>query len=349
MTERAQNLQPQPQDPLAAMMSSLLLVHTAATPEALADAACTAAERGLGAPFAFVFFEHEDGALECKRPASELRRRSHQRAIDALGTVLFRAKVDPKDLPVIAEALDSGAAVRASLPELFAPLLGETRARGAGAALSVGAAWVAPLESAGERIGAFLVLAGGDIEPSHVRLLADHIAAAAADLRIAEAPSARGAIDISRSVFEARKLEAELERELSRATRYKRAVSICVVEVTNLRLLRERFGRALTERRLQCLGEELARHAREIDVIGAYKESGYTMILTEATAGGAGSVAQRLAAMAAEAARDGEEQVPGLELHLAIGHATCPEDGTMPDALFAAAERRMYGDAAKVA
>jgi hypothetical protein len=43
---------------------------------------------------------------------------------------------------------------------------------------------------------------------------------------------------------------------------------------------------------------------------------------------------------------DGGERVPGLELHLAIGHATCAEDGATSDALYAAAQRRMYGGAA---
>jgi diguanylate cyclase (GGDEF)-like protein len=144
-------------------------------------------------------------------------------------------------------------------------------------------------------------------------------------------------------VFDARKLETELQRELARAQRYKRPVAITVIEATNLRLLRERFGRFLTDRLLQRLGEALAQHARDIDVLGAYKQSGFTMILTEASVDGASKAAQRLLKVAQEARLDGEERVPGLELHLVVGHASSPKDGTTTDALFAAAEKRMYG------
>jgi diguanylate cyclase (GGDEF)-like protein len=346
MTKRTPRAQTPPADPIAEIMSSLLPVHSAMTQEWLADAASMAAERGLGALFAFIFLEEQDGALAYKAPASDLRRRSHQRAADALGTILFRTTIDPQELPVIGEALDAGSSIAAPVTELFSPLITEDRAAAAAKELAADFGCVAPLENAGERLGALVVLGRNTIEPAHVRLLADHIACASVNLRNADLSREQGVIDVVRSVFDARKIESELQRELARAARYKRNVSICVIEATNLRLLRERFGDFLTDRLLQRMGESLAQHAREIDVIGAYRESGYTMILTEATASDAAAAAQRLMATAASIELDGGEGVPGLELHLAIGHATCPEDGATTDALYAAAERRMYGGAA---
>jgi diguanylate cyclase (GGDEF)-like protein len=331
------------QDPVAAMMSSLLTVHSAMTQDWLVDAACTAAERGLNAPFAFVFFEEQDGCLVYKAPASDLRRRSHQRATDALGTSLFQGKIDPKGTPAIAEALDASAPVILPFPEFFGPSIGQKRAVDAALALTVGAVCVAPMENAGERIGALVVLGDSTMAPAQVRLLADHIACASANLRDAASAREQGVIDVVRSVFDARKLESELQRELTRAVRYKREVSICVIEATNLRLLRERFGTFLTDRLLQRLGEGLAQHARDVDVIGAYKESGYTMILMEATADGAAVAAERLMETARRTMLDDGEAVPGLELHLVMGYATCPEDGMTSDSLFAVAEVRMYG------
>jgi diguanylate cyclase (GGDEF)-like protein len=336
-------------DPVSAMMSSLLTVHSAMTQDWLVDAACTAAERGLNAAFAFVFFEEQDGSLVYKAPASDLRRRGHQRAADALGGALFRGRVDPKETPAIAEALDTGSPVLAPFPEFFGPSMGQKRAIEAAVALTVGAACVVPMENAGERIGALLVLGDSTMPAAHVRLLADHIACASANLRDAASGREQGVIDVVRSVFDARKLESELQRELTRAVRYKREVSICVIEATNLRLLRERFGRFLTDRLLQRLGEGLAQHARDVDLIGAYKESGYTMILMEAASDGAEVAARRLMDTAMRTALDDGENVPGLELHLAVGYATCPEDGTTSDSLFAAAEMRMYGGQTQVA
>lgn len=346
--ERTSASRPQ-HDPVVAMMSSLLTVHAAMTQDWLVDAACTAAERGLNAPFAFVFFEEQDGSLTYKAPASDLRRRAHQRAAEALGTTLFHGRIDPKDLPAFAEALDTNSAVVTPIPEFFGPLIGEKRALEAALALTCGAACVVPMENAGERLGALMILGDVSMPPAHARLLAEHIACASANLRDTTMSREQGVIDVVRSVFDARKLESELQRELTRAVRYKREVSICVIEATNLRLLRERFGRFLTDRLLQRLGEGLAQHARDVDVIGAYKESGYTMILMEATAEGAEIAAERLMETAMKTALDDGEQVPGLELHLVIGYGTCPEDGTTSDALFTAAEVRMYDRASEVA
>jgi diguanylate cyclase (GGDEF)-like protein len=122
-----------------------------------------------------------------------------------------------------------------------------------------------------------------------------------------------------------------------------------VIEVTNLLLLRERFGAFLTQRLYDRLGERLAQHSREIDVIGQYRASGYTMILSEAEPEGAQNAARRLLSLASEAKLDAEERVDGLELHLACGWASFPADGATTETLFAAAERRMYDPKTQVA
>jgi diguanylate cyclase (GGDEF)-like protein len=335
------------EDPVSMMMAMLLPIHAAATLDWLVDATATAAERTLSAPYAFVYFEEQDGRLERRQPASDLRRRSQQRAIDAFGRVVLSTKLDPRDAPALAEALDTGTHVTAPASQVFRGLIDEGEALTAEKALGIDAVSFAPLESAGERVGALLVMHVGRPDVEHVRLLADHVSCAAVNLRQAQAARESGVIDVARSVFDARKIEADLQRELARAERYKRDISIAVVEATNLRLLRERFGAFLAERLLQRLGESLAQNARDIDVIGAYKESGYTMILTEASSEGAESAARRLLAIAKKAAADGE--VPGLELHLAAGWATAPADGVTTDSVFAAAERRMYGPESQVA
>jgi diguanylate cyclase (GGDEF)-like protein len=332
-------------DAVTTVMESLLPVHAAMTHEWLVDAACTAAEKALNAPVTFVFFEDQEGRLERRQPASDIRRRSVQRAVDALGLDAFDRKIDPASLPAFAEALESQEPVVAAIHELLAPLVSEEAAKEARIKLSVEQACLAPMETAGERIGALLLLVSGDADAGRARALAAHIACAAVNLRQAQAERVQGNVDVIRSVFDQRKIEGELQRELARAERYKRQVSIAVIEATNAKLLREKFGRFLADRLLQRLGETLAQNARYIDVIGVYRDSGYTMILTEASPTAAEAAAKRLLAEAREVTIDGEP-VPGLELHLVAGHATSPQDGTTTDALFAAAQGRMYSAAA---
>jgi diguanylate cyclase (GGDEF)-like protein len=331
-------------DPVTAIMTSLLPVHAAMTTEWLVDAACTAAERGLNASYTFVFFEDNDGRLDPRAPASDLRRRSLQRASDAFGLDIVRMKISPDDVPAIAEALDTRSTVNATVAEVFGGLIGNAEATAAAKKLGTESATIVPLETAGERLGALVMLSHQPPNPEHARLLGDHISCAAVNLRQTTAAREQGVIDVVRSVFDARKLESELQRELSRADRYRHQASIVVIEATNLRLLREQFGSFLTDRLLQILGEELAEQSRDIDVIGAYKESGYAMILTEATTDGAANAAERLLAAAQKIHLDSSD-VPGLELHLVTGYATFPADGRTTDALLATVERRMYGGA----
>jgi diguanylate cyclase (GGDEF)-like protein len=335
--------QPTPsyKDPVSMMMAMLLPIHAAMTLDWLVDAAATAAERTLNASYTFVYFEEQDGKLERRAPASDIRRRSQQKAVDAFGKNVIKVRLDPSQAPAIAEALDGSASIVANATDVFRGLGDVAAIDAAQKAIGVNAVSFVPLEVAGERIGALLLMFVGQPNPEHVQLLADHVSCAVVNLRQADAARETGVIDIARSVFDARKIEADLQRELARAERYKREVSIAVIEATNLRLLRERFGDFLTERLLQRLGETLAQNARDIDVIGAYKESGYTMILTEASPEGASNAAARLLATAKETAV-GTDDVPGLELHLAAGWATAPADGVTSEAIFAAAERRMY-------
>ncbi len=336
-------------DDVASALAAMLPVHSALTLDWLADAVATAAEGTLGAGYTFLYLEDQDGRLERKAPASDIRRRSLQRALDAFGEQVIRRDLDPTSAPAIAEALDAGQSATAPAHELLRGLATSAAARAAEDTLGTQAATISPLESAGERIGALLLLSVKAPSDERVRLFSEHVACAAVNLRgSSQAAREQGVIDVIRSVFDARKLESELQKELSRAARYHRVVSIAVIEATNVRLLREKYGHFLTERLLQRLGGALAEDSRDIDVIGAYKESGYTMVLTEATAEGAANAARRLLRVA-QATGLGDEDVPGLELHLACGWATAPVDGDTTDALFAAAERRMYDPSQQVA
>jgi diguanylate cyclase (GGDEF)-like protein len=345
---RASNT-PGADDPITTMMAMLLPIHSAVTLDWLADAAATAAERTLNAPYALLYFEEPDGTLTLRAPVSDIRRRSQQRVFDAFGDAI-RGPIDPSRSLALAEALEASTPVSLPAADLLRGLIEEQAATEGQQALGVASLQVAQLESAGERIGAVLVMPVGEPNPNHVRLLASHIACAAVNLRqsaqVAEAPAA--ASDVIRTVFDQRKIESELQREIGRAARYKRPVSICVIEATNLRLLRERFGASLTLRAYEDLGDRLARHSREIDLIGQYKESGYTMILSEAGDEGAQNAVRRLLAIA----RDDSSKtglVDGLELHLAAASATYPDDGATAEALFAVADRRMYDPKSQVA
>jgi diguanylate cyclase (GGDEF)-like protein len=331
------------------MMAMLLPIHSALTLNWLVDATATAAERTVNAAYTFVYIEESDGMLVQKAPVSDLRRRSSQRALDAFGPDALPAKFDPTSAPVVMEALDHEQPATGSAADLLAGLGGEGRNASAQRSLAIDSVAIVPLQSAGERIGALVLMLVGQPNPDHIRLLGEHVACATVNLRQAQAGRdvAVAGTEIVRTVFDLRKTKIELQREIMRADRYNREASIAIIEATNLRLLRERFGPSLTEQMVERLGATLAQHSRDIDVIGQYKDSGFTMILSEVSEEGAQTAARRLLALALDAAAD--EDVPGLELHLATGWAAFPADGKTTQQLFAAAERRMYDPQTQVA
>jgi len=322
-----------PADAAAVAMAALLPVHAAPSQGRLADATALAAERVAGARHALVLLEGDDGELTPMQPVSAERRTQQRALVAALGA--SGARVRPDLVPALAEAIETGAPLMIEAGDL------------AGGMPDVEAVCFAPMESAGERVGVLAAFGHHTMQTHRLRLLAEHVASATMNLRSAQAAGeAAPAVDVTRAVFDERKIEAELQREIARAVRYQREVSICVMEATNVRLLRERFGETLTEQLMQRLGEALAGHAREIDVIGAYRDSGYTMVLAEASAAGAESAAHRLCAEVQGLTLDGPRPIPGLELHLAAGWATAPDDGVDVQSLFAAAQQRMYRQAA---
>jgi diguanylate cyclase (GGDEF)-like protein len=334
-------------DAIANVMAMLLPVHAALTTDWLSDATATAAERTVNAAYTFIYLEQPDGTLAHKAAASDIRRRTEQKAIDVFGKNVLAETIDPAQAPGLSSALDIETPTIANASDLFEGRAERAALSAAQQALAIDELALVPLISAGERLGALLLMIVGRPESEHIRLLASHVACALVNLNQTASQQPFAATEVVRTVFDERKTEIELQRELLRAERYRREASICVIEATNLRMLRERFGTSLTERLLEKVGRTMAQHSRDIDAIGQYKESGYTMILSEASPEGAQLATKRLITIAQEGAAD--PSAPGLELHFAAGWASYPSDGRTTDALFAATKRRMYDPASQVA
>lgn len=327
-------------DDAANAMAALLPMHVAVTLEQLVDAACIASERVGGAPYTLLYLEQEDGRLERQLAGSELHRRSIRRAIEAFGERALPTRLDGSALAAVGDALDARQPAIMQPAGLFGDTLDESDIRSAQKSLAIGWAAIAPLEFAGEHMGLIILLSKGEPDIARLRLLADHLAAAS--VRVRHLGGERATAPAVRPVFDERKLHREIQRELGRAERYRRTLSIVMIEATNLRLLRERFGRALTDAQFERLGESLAEHARDFDIIGAHRQSGYAMVLVETPPDGAAAAANRLLDVAKGTVDGGG--IPGLELHLTAGWASAPGDGATPEALFDVVQRRMYDD-----
>lgn len=330
------------------LIEPLLGVHSAMNLSWLADAASTAAERGLGALYSLLYVSDAAGELEGVRPASSASVRSLVKLNQDLGTNLTTLKFDPKTLLAVSNALRDGRAV--SVRELGNALplaiMAEDLQR-AVRGLGVAKAWLAPLHWDGESLG-LLILLMPDETPAPLVLaeqLGYQVAVALKNLREKEAGRRRGEIDAVRWVYDQQRFEEQLSLEIHRAHRHKRPLSIMLLRVDNFRELHDRFGRFLAERLLRQVGSVLETAMRDTDFLGAYQDDGFAVILVEADADAAELARARLTSGL------GDVQIPNadleeLHIHFACATSTTPSDGDTPEELFFKAEERLDAEAA---
>ncbi len=83
-------------------------------------------------------------------------------------------------------------------------------------------------------------------------------------------------------------------REMERAWRYKRPLSILSVVIDDIRSLNDQYGREIGDRIMQILGQICTESLRKVDVIGRYTGSNFIILLPETDEVGARDVAERL-------------------------------------------------------
>jgi diguanylate cyclase (GGDEF)-like protein len=90
------------------------------------------------------------------------------------------------------------------------------------------------------------------------------------------------------------------ERELNRARRFKRPISVILAEVDHFQHLCDHYGYGIANQILSLLAQGFKKHIRTIDVMGRYSEEKFVFLLTDTDAAGAGKTAARLREKALE-------------------------------------------------
>lgn len=340
-TNKQQHPDPSPYNDPTVLAEALLRLHSATTEGWLVEAAMAAAERSLGALYTFIFLFDSSGRLVGQQSPSEARARSLSRAHSALGQPLAKLKLTLTDDTPLALALRERHPVTSDdLAEALNHVIDTETCQQAQRQLGIGSCCLSPIEMSAEQLGVALFLFGNGHAPiSHVTLLCEHLARAILNLRDREAGRRRGELDPVRWVSDERRFAEQFERELERANRHQRPLSILLVRLANLQEIRAQLGRFLADRLLRTIGAILSDQIRGSDFLGAYGEDGFALIMAEADAEAAAQAAQRLLPIASSAQLEGSA-TPTPHLHYAT--ATFPEDESTVEALIAAAEARLH-------
>jgi diguanylate cyclase (GGDEF)-like protein len=116
------------------------------------------------------------------------------------------------------------------------------------------------------------------------------------------------------------------QREVARAVRYGRPVSVLMVDVQGLRIINESLGHAAGDGMLKSVALALRAALRTHDLVGRYGDTLFALLLPETDREGAGVVAERCLARVRGLTAD-EDLHGKLRLDVSVGVATFPTSG----------------------
>lgn len=139
-----------------------------------------------------------------------------------------------------------------------------------------------------------------------------------------------------------RAVNEQLEREMMRATRIQRPLSLVFFDGDRFKWVNDTYGHAIGDVVLRQLGERVSSVLRGGDTLGRYGGEEFVVVLPETDAIQAELVAERMRAAVAASPLALFEVDGGVNTTISIGIATMPQDGETIAMLLHKADQAMY-------
>ncbi len=153
-----------------------------------------------------------------------------------------------------------------------------------------GVAILAVLELAREGIVATV----DDSAREAVEMLASHAAAALSAIQLHEEVELRGELDGLTRLFNRRRMDADLQAEVTRSLRYGHALTLVMTDVDHFKQVNDTFGHQAGDQVLKGLADALRTHSRETDSIYRYGGEEFAVLLRDTDLSSAVEVADRI-------------------------------------------------------
>jgi diguanylate cyclase (GGDEF)-like protein len=148
-------------------------------------------------------------------------------------------------------------------------------------------------------------------------------------------------IDSLTGAWNRRSLDATLVKEVERAQRFGRPLSVLMLDLDRFKNVNDRLGHQAGDEVLAEVARRIQRSIRsQIDTLARFGGEEFTIVLPETGADGARIAAEKVRRVVADSPFDSAEK--GLDVTLSVGLATYPEDGATPGDLLRAADRALY-------
>jgi diguanylate cyclase (GGDEF)-like protein len=142
-------------------------------------------------------------------------------------------------------------------------------------------------------------------------------------------------------LYNYRYLQKVLDLEIRRSERYKLSFSLVFIDLDRFKIVNDTRGHLIGSDVLRECGVLLRTCVRDVDILFRYGGDEFTILLVEATATGAASVAERIRSVI-EAFHFQQESGCSLRLTATIGYATYPENAFDKKSILEMADRAMY-------
>jgi diguanylate cyclase (GGDEF)-like protein len=315
-----------------------LLLHSAGSVE---EMLCVLAEKGphvTGASVVYpLLFDKRRDLLHAKPLQGN--------SIPSLDTLSAALEMEASELEfplpvqsVRRRALEGGEVeMTASLCDLLEDVVGKPACEAAQQALGPKRVVLAPMVMDGDPLG-LLVFLFEEEEPDQelVELLAGHTTLALKNLTDLEEIGRFGEVDQATWLYNRRYLMEALDREILRAKRYRRPLSLIFLDIDRFSVFRESYGPSLGDRLLRSAGMLLAESVTEPEAVVHFDGAEFALLLPEVNRAAAVSITTNLLARLGQVTVFGGSGAPE-PISVSVAIVCYPEDGATPNDLIAAA------------
>jgi diguanylate cyclase (GGDEF)-like protein len=137
-----------------------------------------------------------------------------------------------------------------------------------------------------------------------------------------------------------RYFDSMLRKEVKRALRYRRPLSLLMIDLDNFKRINDENGHRAGDEALLAAGRVLRANSRDVDIVARFGGDEFAIVLPETTLAAGVEAAEKLRRTMEEASvsREGEP----LRLTISIGVASIPVHAQDRDGLIEAADKALY-------